>query len=429
MNFRIIKFLFIAMIATAVLAPNCFASGSGGFRVELPGAEASGKGSAFVGEADNPSAVYFNPAGLTQLKGKNYISSGFSIISPSASHTDFAGNETQMPRQNFKVPHLYLVSDFGIDDWVFGVGGTSNWGTATDWADDSFSRYVATQSDLVIIDSMITASYMLNEQWSLGFGVNNVYSTVNRSKKLLQTGGADGDFNLKGDDTGWGYRLAGHFKLNEHHKFGLMYRSRIQLKYRGKAFLHELNGSGSNFAAIFGGDHFETAATSELELPQSVVMGYSYQPEGRWLFNFDIEWMGWNSVEQDLVEYPEVLTALQGVVLNSGNPAPADWTDAWSASVGTEYAWSDNLRLRTGAFFNMTPIPDENFNSNLPDANVHGFTSGFGYDINDNMTIDLFYGLQIYENRTIDSPFVGSTIDGTYEQIMHLGAATLTYGF
>ena len=89
--------------------------------VEVPDAEAFAKGSAFVGQADNPSAVYFNPAGLTQLKGKNYFSGGFAVISPSASYKDFAGNTTQMTRQNFPIPHIYLVSDFGVDNFVFGL--------------------------------------------------------------------------------------------------------------------------------------------------------------------------------------------------------------------------------------------------------------------------------------------------------------------
>jgi len=367
----------ITVVALCAQAQNVFAAGSGAFRVELPGSEAFGKGDAFVGEADDPSAVYFNPAGLTQLKGKNYLSVGSAVLAPSTSHTSFSGNETQMTRQNFLIPHVYLVSDFGIDKWVFGLGGTSNWGSATAWADDSFSRYVATESDLVILDTMVTASYKANDQWSFGFGINSVYSTLNKSKKLAQGAMADGDFNLKADDSGAGYRLATHFKLTEEHQFGLMYRSPIQLKYRGKVFLHELN-AGAGYAGIFGGDNFETGATVELELPQSVVFGYSYQPEGKWLFNFDIEWMNWASVEQDLVEYPEVITALQSAVLNSGNPAAVDWNDVWSAAVGVEYAWNDNLRLRGGSYYHTTPIPDENFNSNLRGNEFRGRDSSFG---------------------------------------------------
>jgi len=427
-----IKTTGLTLIAILTLVPLALAAGSGGIRVELPDSEAMGKGSAFVGQANNPSAIYYNPAGLTQLKGSHHLSTGFSVLAPSAKFTDFAGNETQMTRQNFLIPHIYLVSDFGIERFVFGLGGGSSWGTATAWADDSFSKYVATRSDVRNIDTMITAAYKLNAQWSFALSADSDYSVANKSKKLIQLGGADGDYNLKADDTGWGYRLASLYTLNDRHQFGLMYRSPIQEKYRGKLFLSELNAFGSNYQGIFGGTEFETNIVVESELPQSAVIGYSFTPNNKWTFNFDAEWMDWSSFTQEWLEYTEVLTVNQAAVLNGGNPANRDWEDVWSAAVGVEYAWNDDLRLRGGYYYHTTPIPEENFESNLPDANSHGITTGFGYDVTKNSTIDMAYSALIYEDRTIDNTIgsgSGASINGEYEQIMHMGLVTFSYVF
>jgi len=429
MYLKVIKSLFITLLAILLVAPNAFAVGSGGIRVELNDSEVLAKGNAFVGQADNPSAVYFNAAGLTQLKGKNYLSSGFTVIAPSASYTDFAGNETQMVRQNFPLPHLYLVSDFGIDDWVFGLGGLASWGSGTAWADDSPLRYATAEADVKNIDTLMTAAYKFNEQWSFALSANHTWSVANKSKKLAQGAGADGDYNLKVKDSGWGYHLATHFIMNEHHKFGLVYKSPIQLKYRGKAFLHELNGFGSDFEGIFGGTSFETNVAEEFELPQSVVLGYSYQPDNKWTFNFDVEWMDWSSIEQELVEFTEVLTAAQALVLNGGNPANRDWDAVWSIGLGGEYAWSDNLRIRGGYYQHTTPDQEENFEPNLPDANKYGITGGFGYDLTENSTVDLAYNYLVYENQTIDNEIASGTIKGKYEQIMHIGLVTYSYEF
>jgi long-chain fatty acid transport protein len=400
--------------------------------VELPDSEAAGKGFAFVGEASNPSAVYYNPAGLTQLKGNNHLSAGFSVLAPSASYTDFAGNETQMTRQNFPIPHLYVVSDFGLEDFVFGLGGTSSWGTGTAWADDSFAKYVATESDVKNLDTYISAAYKAGDQWSFAVSADNDYSVANKSKKLIQLGGADGDYNLKADASGWGYRLAALFKLNERHQFGLMYRSPIQEKYRGKLFLHELNGSGLDYFSIFGGDRFETNIAVESELPQSVVLGYSLRPDDKWTFNFDAEWMDWSSIEQEWLEYTEVITAGQSSILNSGNPANRDWKDVWSAALGIEYAWSDDLRLRGGYYYHTAPIPEENWEPNIIDSNSHGITTGFGYDISDHLTVDLAYSFLLYEDLTVDNTIgsgSGASINGEYEQTMHMGLITFGYKF
>ncbi|MCK5180837.1 MAG: outer membrane protein transport protein, partial [Candidatus Omnitrophica bacterium] len=334
--------------------------------------------------------------------------------------------------QNFPVPHLYLVSDFGLDNFVFGLGGTSSWGLGTSWAEDSFSRYVATDSDVKNMDTMVTAAFKVNDQWSFGLSGDYDYSVANKSKKLIQLGGADGDFNLKADASGWGYRLATLFKLNERHQFGLMYRSSIQEKYRGKLFLHELNDSGSNYLAIFGGPDYETNIAVESELPQSAIIGYSYRPNDKWTLNFDAEWMDWSSIEQEWIEYTEVLTENQSAVLNGGNPVSRDWKDVWSACLGFEYGWSEALKLRGGYYYHTTPIPEENWESNLPDSDSHGLTTGFGYDITKNTVIDMAYSALLYESRTVDNAVgagSGASLDGEYEQIMHMGLVTFSYTF
>jgi len=405
-----------------------FAAGSGGFRIEMVDAEALGKGVAFAGEADNASAVFYNPAGLTQLKG-NHVSIGLGLIAPSVTHESFGGVRTDMGRQEFWIPDIFVVSDFGLERFVFGLGGSSNWGTGTEWDDTSFSRYVATRSDVNNSELMFTGAYKVNDQLSLGLSVDHDYSVVNKSKKLLQGGtGDDGDFQLKGKAEGWGYRLATLYKLNDQHQFGLQYRSPIEEKYYGKAYLNELNISGFNYQTIFGGSNYETEIESELELPQSVVLGYSYQPSDKWTFNWDIEWMDWSSIEYELLTYDET-DAIRLSILNGGNPASKDWKSVLSTGLGTEYKWNDHLRLRGGYFFHQTPIPDENFHSNLPDSNSHSIALGFGYDLNDKTTLDFAYSHMFFENRTIDGSTAGATINGTYEEGINLLQLTVNRRF
>ena len=410
-------------------AQAAFAAGSGGIRVELPDAGAAGKGFAFVGEANTPSAVYFNPAGLTQLTKGQHLTFGFSHLNPMAKHTDFSGVETQMIRQAFVIPHFYYANDFGLENWRFGFGATSNWGTGTAWNDDSFARYNSTHADVKNFDTMLTAAYEVNPRWSIAGSLDTDYSTANKNKKLLQSGGADGDYSLKLKAHGIGYRLATLYKPNERHGFGLMYRSPIQEKYRGKTFLHGLNASGSNYLALIGSDTFEVETDVEFQLPQSVVFGYSFKPDNKWTFNFDVEWMDWSSIEQEFIEYKDTLTTLQRAVLDAGNPVPHDWKSVMSAAIGTEYAWNDRLRLRGGYYWHESPVPDGTFEANLPDANSHGITSGFGYDIMNNSTIDFAYSALKFENRTIGNTVASGTINGKYEQIMHMFMTSYTMKF
>ncbi|HET8759788.1 MAG TPA: outer membrane protein transport protein, partial [Nitrospiria bacterium] len=62
-----------------------------GFSVTAQGAAASGKSGAFTAQADDPSALYYNPAGITQLKTTELLV-GTSIIVPrQAYHPDLGG--------------------------------------------------------------------------------------------------------------------------------------------------------------------------------------------------------------------------------------------------------------------------------------------------------------------------------------------------
>lgn len=432
MCFKLLKQVLIAMIIFFSLAKSGFCVGSGAYRLEVPDAEAMGKGTAFVAEADNPSAVFYNPAGLTQIKGGNHFTLGYAVIQPRMDYKDSSGDVTQMRRQSFVIPHMYFVSDFGMKKFVFGIGGTSSWGLGTYWAGDSFSKYVATKSDLNMMDPTLVAACQVNEQLSLGVGVDYDFSKVNKKKKLIQPGGADADFQLKGNTDGWGYRISGLYVINERHKMGLQYRSPIKEKYKGKIYMDQLNSAGLNYQAIFGGQSYSTDISSESTLPQSVVLGYSYRPANRWTLNLDVEWMDWSSVEQEYIMYNSETNATRLAILNSGNPIARDWESVFSIGAGAEYAINERLRLRGGYFYHQTPVPEATFDTSLPDSDSHSATAGFGYNINDNATIDMSYAAMFFKERSIDNAVgasSGASIDGEYKNFTNIVMMTFGYNF
>src|SRR3954470_11069347 len=59
----------LLVLTPAMLSP--LSAHALGFRFPNQDAEAIGRGDAFAATADNPSAIYYNPAGITQLEGQN----------------------------------------------------------------------------------------------------------------------------------------------------------------------------------------------------------------------------------------------------------------------------------------------------------------------------------------------------------------------
>ena len=87
-----VKVLILTILAVFSMVSAAVAAGSGAFRLELPGAEALGKGSAFVGQADDPTAIYYNPAGLTQVEGTQ-ATMGISFLQPNTWTNYYHGNK------------------------------------------------------------------------------------------------------------------------------------------------------------------------------------------------------------------------------------------------------------------------------------------------------------------------------------------------
>ena len=80
-----------------------------GFRLPNQDPEAIARGNAFTATADNPSAIYYNPAGITQLKGEN-LSVGLYLISASTEFTSSSGAKAETDASFQPVPQLYYVN-------------------------------------------------------------------------------------------------------------------------------------------------------------------------------------------------------------------------------------------------------------------------------------------------------------------------------
>jgi long-chain fatty acid transport protein len=427
--------IFIFFILLSIVGINqAMAAGSGAFRNESPDAAVIGKGNAFVGEANTPAAVYYNPAGLNQIKSFE-ISAGGAFLDLQGSYKDNAGQETQSRRRSFLIPHVYAVLPVN-EKLSLGFGSSSYWGLGTEWAEDSFSRYVATKTDLINTDTMLTASYKVTEQWALAVSLDNDDSKANEKKMAFQGGtpGSDGSLELKAKDNSWGYRLATLFKIDEKNQVGLMYRSAIHLRNEGKLYADHLNNLGPvPYNAIFGGSSYETRVSDKITLPQSVVLGYSFKPLKKWTFNIDIEWMNWSKAKQETITFDDETDPTRLAVLSAIGAIDHHWHSVFSEAIGAEYAATEKLRLRAGYYHHEHVIPQGTWQSSIPDASSHGGTLGFGYDLTQHLTLDLGYSALWYQPRKINNNVgtsVGSEdISGTYKQFVNDGLVTLTYKF
>ncbi|MFH1478169.1 MAG: OmpP1/FadL family transporter [Candidatus Omnitrophota bacterium] len=435
--------VFVVVVALSLIsfmATPAFSIGAGGFRNEVVSAKTMGRGSAGTAQTDDAAAVHYNPAAMTELGGRA-VSLGYTYEAPQTKHTATNGTETDMQSQTFLIPNLYLVDNFGMEKFSFGLGVTSDYGLATDWADDSFAKYVSTESDLYFYGINPSVAYKVSDKLSVGFGIDYIMSDMNKKKKFNTSatnvslgggaGAADSDFQLKANKDAWSYNLGVMYKPWEDHTIGLAYRSEVDFKYKNSPLtITGLSGTCTG-ALVFNGTSYGTQVSSELNLPQVISFGYNYKPNDKLNLEFDLEWTGWSCIEQDMVEWETESNAFILGILNATNPDPKDWDDVFSFALGADYQYNEKLNLRCGYLFEQNPIPEMTMDTSLPDADRHGLSFGFGYKFKD-FTLDASYLAVFFNDRKIDNNVgsaSGASIDGEYEQFVHIVGIGFTYEY
>src|SRR5690349_11824097 len=99
-NTNLGKWMLLAVALT--LPANLFAVG---YRLPNQDPEAIARGDAFTATADNPSAIYYNPAGITQLDG-DQVRAGIYIISADTEFTSTTGSKVHTDMAPQVVPQL-----------------------------------------------------------------------------------------------------------------------------------------------------------------------------------------------------------------------------------------------------------------------------------------------------------------------------------
>src|SRR3954447_17615869 len=131
-------------------------SHGGAFEVLQQGARASGQAEAFSAQADDASAIWYNPAGLTQLDGTN-VSAGGYIVVPDEHFKGTLGESSN--HLVSLLPHVYPETDFGLERFRFGRGISNVFGLREDWGQSGPLADVFTRGHLYTMNIQPTVAY------------------------------------------------------------------------------------------------------------------------------------------------------------------------------------------------------------------------------------------------------------------------------
>lgn len=338
-----------------------------GFALLQQGTAAMGQGNAFVAEANDPTAIFYNPAGLNQLKRPEvYVGTTFNY--PVRKFHSPGGISAETHHRLYENPTIYLVYPFH-DRVAAGLGLFAPFGMGTAWHPEWAGRYLTTFSRLKTYNVNPAISVKILQNLSVALGADFLWSSVELKRKVPLFVGQfqlpDGEARLQGDDKGIGFNLGALYEPVAGVKLGVSYRSAISVNFKGKLGLSLPVG----VPAIP-----EIPGTAKLTFPPSVTGGLSVSRFKPFTFNFDVTWTGWSSFDRLDIKLTRPIP-LNNVPTTTISQAK-NWRDAWAFRFGVNCQVKDNMKLRAGYIYDLTPVPDDTFDPQLPDANRHIFTAG-----------------------------------------------------
>jgi long-chain fatty acid transport protein len=373
----------LILILTTIFCGASSALGAG-FALIQQGTAAMAQGNAFVAEASDASAIFYNPAGLNQLKSTQVYQGTFGNYPD----REFSGGGLSSETNH----RLYHSMSFYIagpvhDRVAVGIGYFSPFGLGTVWPPTWAGRYITTYSSLKTYNLNPVVSVKVLKNLSLAAGFNVMWSSVELKRKTQVLGGVmrDAETRLDGEGAGYGYNLGALFEPVSGVKLGVSYRSGIPIKYHGEVNLilqPPLNVLSQS-----------TSGSANLNFPASVTMGVNYSRFKPWAFEFDATWTGWSSYDEFRVKLNRPLGGNNRVVV------PKNWNDVWAFRFGTSYEIKEGMKIRAGYIYDLTPVPDETFDPQVPDANRHIFTVGSELKVW-RFTLGIAYNYIVAESRT-----------------------------
>lgn len=403
-----------------------------GFRLPEAGAKAMGMGFAFTAQADDPSAIYFNPAGITQLEGRN-VMLGASFVELYGSTfegiTPLTGGVSAKERQDtlqFLLPNFYYTSQNKDYGFTWGLGVFTPFGLSQhyqSWSTSIF-RNQTTKIDLKTVVVNPTIAFEVNEMLSLGFGIDYMYGMAKLGKTPVFPGvGNLYELELDGDGDAWAYNFGLLLKPAKSLRIGASYRSGFDLNLDdGDVKIHNTNPLYGVVPAL-GTAPTDTKGSARVKLPATFAVGVAYTVD-RLTLAADADWTFWSSYKSLPIDIAESGTVTTLFDTNTQK----NWKDVCALRFGAQYQVTDPLALRAGVVYDPTPVPAETMGPELPDSDRMNYMVGLGYKFG-KWTVDWAFMYIDKKDRTVNNMTATAGFNGTWSGDAWLTGLDISYKF
>ncbi|HSS45573.1 MAG TPA: outer membrane protein transport protein [Thermoanaerobaculia bacterium] len=374
-----------------------------GFQLMNQDARAMGMGLAFTAVADDPAAIFYNPAGLGFQKHFGVVFGG-SLLTRTQGDFDGAnpypgvGDSEHLRKSSYFLPTLYVTAPL-TPDISFGLGIFAPYGLGYRWEDPNSvtgrpftGRFISQYSYIQTADINPVISFQATPAVAFAVGVDYRLSKVQLERNLCA--GPPGctvpfpvaldiaHVKLNSDLTsnhGWGWNAGVMIRPVPQLSLGVAYRSHIKVDYSGDAtFQQILTGIPPLDAGVAATlpPGTQTVNTS-IDFPSSLNLGAAVMLTGGLTISGEADWTEWTRFKALNITFPALPGGTTCAPLGIAVCRMTVWDDSWAYRIGLEKKFAI-FAVRAGYYHDNTPQPVADAGPLLADSNRNGYTLGFG---------------------------------------------------
>lgn len=374
----------LIVLACFFLRPDAHASGLWLYEGSVPDMGMANAGRA--ASALDASTAGSNPAGMTLLE-RNQLVTGILAILPKAEFdVDYAsyggggGGDA-----GYLTPASTLAYVHGVNDRLkLGVSLGSFFGLGIDYGDQWSGRYYVQDGDFLTAGINPSIGYRVTDWLSVGGGFSMVLGKMYNKVAVnrLLPGRSDGRLEYEDTDLGYGFNLGILLELSKKTRFGLTYRSEVELDFSDKP---DLDNEGWLLDALLNLRN-QSGRTLGIDttIPEAVMFSGYHQLTERLALCANLGWQDWSEFGK-----PEI--SISGN-RNRSFTSDLNYHDTYHVALGGQYRLAPQWLMSAGMAYDTSPIEHSSDRSPmLPLDRQIRYALGLQYDLNENMTLGCAY--------------------------------------
>lgn len=438
----------LSALALSIAVMMRMAAWGAGFSLYEASSVGTAMGGALVGKACDASANFYNPATLSDLTNIT-VTLGFVTEHPRSRIKVNGEMEGALDPGFFVLPHFQLAVPLPWD-FAFGLGIDPEFGLGTSYDDKWAMNWNSVETTVQGFVLNPNLSYAITDWWSLAVGLRWLYFDFEQSSCPQNPYGSLSN-RLKANNrfVNFGWQLGTRFKVTGDFSVGAVYKSKIDATVRGKC---DTDMDGVNVGAVGmaaqgvvqqyalmgkslamsqaqgavlrqvcqGVRAANGPAEADIELPQSLAVGFNWDITKKWHFGSAFSWTDWSSIDTLVFQLPQ-----------GNTPYEMRWKDSYRIALAPSWDFADDWTAMVSYVYDTNACSGEQESVMLPPGGRHIMTFGISWRCWRGMELALSYGIVFMESMDMH---VRDAHGRDYEMSSHRGLShaaglSVTYRF